>query len=404
MATKKLEPEPPAAVDRGMRPAWCVLACGIAAAMHVGKLPPAIPALQQDLGVGVVQSAWLLSAIQCAAMVAGLGLALACTRIGLRRSFAAGLAILALASASGGLSRDAGDMLLARAVESVGLLLVVTSGPALLRSVAPAGRDGWLLAVWGTFMPAGVAIAMLLAPPVILRAGWSGWWLACAVPTALAGWAFHGLMPKRPGDAGIPRIDAVALGRDVVGSPGPGLVGLAFGLYSGTWLLVIGFLPAMLTDHGFSLAAAARVAAVATIGNVAGNLLAGLLLRRGWQPRYVLATGFASLVPLLVAMFADLGQPAAARIAAAIAFSAIGGVIPGTLFPLAARVAPAESAIAATTGWMVQLSALGQIAIPPLVASRVVAGGWPAATPVAILVMLAAIATGLALGPRHFRR
>ena len=43
-------------------PAWIIVLSGIVIAMHVGKMPPAIPVLQQALGVGLVQ---------CLAMIPG---------------------------------------------------------------------------------------------------------------------------------------------------------------------------------------------------------------------------------------------------------------------------------------------------------------------------------------------
>ena len=60
-----------------------------------------------------------------------------------------------------------------------------------------------------------------------------------------------------------------------------------------------------------------------------------------------------------------------------LAFSAIGGVIPGTLFALAVHVAPSEHTLSTTVGWMQQWSAFGQFVGPPLVAWVAgVAGGW----------------------------
>jgi len=58
-------------------------------------------------------------------------------------------------------------------------------------------------------------------------------------------------------------------------------------------------------------------------------------------------------------------------------FSLMGGLIPGSLFSLAVRLAPRENAISTTVGWMTQCSALGQFAGPPMVGWVAgVAGGW----------------------------
>jgi MFS transporter, CP family, cyanate transporter len=69
--------------------------------------------------------------------------------------------------------------------------------------------------------------------------------------------------------------------------------------------------------------------------------------------------------------------PTMLRYAAVLLFSALGGLVPSTLFSLAARVAPDEGTVSSTVGWMQQGSALGLFVVPPLlawVASQ--AGGW----------------------------
>ena len=50
------------------RAAWMVVFAGGVAALQVGKLPPALPALQAELGLTLVQSGFLLSMVQLAGM------------------------------------------------------------------------------------------------------------------------------------------------------------------------------------------------------------------------------------------------------------------------------------------------------------------------------------------------
>ncbi len=58
-------------------------------------------------------------------------------------------------------------------------------------------------------------------------------------------------------------------------------------------------------------------------------------------------------------------------------FSSVGGLVPGTLFALAVRLAPSGQTVSTTVGWVQQLSALGQFLGPPLVAWLAArAGGW----------------------------
>ena len=49
-----------------------VILAGVSAAMHVGKMPPAIPVLRDALGITLLQAGFLLSLVQFAGMVAGI--------------------------------------------------------------------------------------------------------------------------------------------------------------------------------------------------------------------------------------------------------------------------------------------------------------------------------------------
>jgi MFS family permease len=168
--------------------------------------------------------------------------------------------------------------------------------------------------------------------------------------------------------------------RHTLSSRGVWLIAISFAVYSGQWLAVIGFLPSIYTQAGVSGAATGVLTALAAAVNMIGNIGSGRLLHRGVKPTTLLVLGFVAMALATVLAFAGAhgaGAPAALRYVAVLAFSAIGGVIPATLFALAVRVAPSEQTLSTTVGWVQQWSAFGQFAGPPLaawVASR--AGGW----------------------------
>ena len=58
---------------------------GVTAALHVGKLPPALPVLREALGVTLLQAGFLLSLVQLAGMTCGLLVGLAADGLGLSR-------------------------------------------------------------------------------------------------------------------------------------------------------------------------------------------------------------------------------------------------------------------------------------------------------------------------------
>ncbi|HET6827875.1 MAG TPA: MFS transporter, partial [Ramlibacter sp.] len=109
----------------------------------------------------------------------------------------------------------------------------------------------------------------------------------------------------------------------------------------------------------------------------------GWLLQRGWPARTLLSVGLGTMALGAAVAFAPLPQllpqdgAAVIRFAGMLLFSGVGGMVPGTLFSMAVRIAPGPGTLATTVGWMQQWSSIGQFSGPPLVAwvaSRT--GGW----------------------------
>lgn len=366
----------------GFDPAWIVIAAGVCAALHVGKLPPAIAALQAALGLTLVQAGFLLSLVQLAGMLLGVVFGLASDTLGPRRSVVLGLSVLTLASTLGGASTAVPLLMGLRALEGFGFLLVVLPAPGLVHRFAAPGRSNVLLGFWGAYMPFGTAVALLAGPLWIEALGWRAWWwLLAAVSAGMALVVARGLPEVPPSTSvagGGPALAARV--RRTLGSRGPWLVALSFSVYSSQWLAVIGFLPAIYTQAGVSGAATGVLTALAAAVNMIGNMAAGRLQHAGLAPTRLLTIGFVTMGLAATAAFAGgagQGLPPWARYGAVLAFSAVGGLIPGTLFALAVRLAPDGHTLGTTVGWVQQWSAFGQFVGPPLVAwiaSRV--GGW----------------------------
>jgi cyanate permease len=273
-----------------------------------------------------------------------------------------------------------------RALEGFGFLLVVLPAPGLIHRLVAPQRLSLMLGVWGTYMPLATALALLVGTMWIDAYGWrSWWWVLAAVPLAVAVWFVRAVpaLAARAASTAVARAAPatwLARLRHTLTAPGPWLVAVTFALYSGQWLAVIGFLPAIYTQAGLSGMATGVLTALAAAVNMLGNLAAGRLQHRGARPQAMLVLGFVTMGLAAFAAFAGetgTGLPAWQRYAAVLVFSAVGGLIPATLFTLAVRLAPGEHTLATTVGWVQQWSALGQFAGPPLVAwvaSR--AGGW----------------------------
>ena len=62
-----------------------LVAAGIVAAFHVGKVPPAIPSIREELGASLSQAGWLLSMVNLVTALGGMAIALTADRFGHRR-------------------------------------------------------------------------------------------------------------------------------------------------------------------------------------------------------------------------------------------------------------------------------------------------------------------------------
>jgi len=379
---------------RRMEPTVVVIAAGVCAALHIGKLPPAITTLGEALGLTLVQAGFLLSLVQAAGMTLGLAFGAVADGLGLRRSMIAGLCVLGLASLLGGAATGVQALMLLRVLEGFGFLLVVLPAPGLVRQLVAPGRVSLMLGVWGAYMPFATALALLTGPLFIGLLGWRGWWwglggLSLAMAAALARAVPADPAARPSGPAPPPaRAQAAAAStstwasrlRLTLAAPGPWLVAVTFAMYSGQWLAVIGFLPAIYAQAGVAGGATAVLTALAAAANIAGNIGSGRLLQRGVPAPRLLAAGFATMALAAVAAFAGGvggGLPGWLKYVAVLCFSGVGGLIPATLFALALRLAPGPATLSTTVGWVQQWSALGQFAGPPAVAwVASQAGGW----------------------------
>jgi MFS family permease len=400
--------------------AFAVMAAGVAAALHVGKLPPAVPALQADLGVGLVEAGFLLGLVQAAGMTLGIGVGLAADVIGLRRSMLAGLILIACASLLGGLAgvlvhdrTQVFPLLLAlRASEGLGFLLVVMPGPALIRTVVPLQAEKAAMGLWGAYMPLGVALALLIGPAFIAWGGWAGWWWALSLLcVAAAVWVARDVPRDKPRQAAAAEGWPMRL-RTTLTHTDAWLLALAFAVYSSQWMAVIGFLPAIYVDAGVPAGWTAALTALAAAANIVGNVMGGRLLQRGIAPGRLLRWGYAVMALGSIAAFVQIGAgedalgfPPALRYAAVCLFSLGGGVVPATLFMLGVRLAPGPSTVSTTIGMMQQTSSFGQFAAPPAVAWIAHhAGGWQWTWTVTLAASLAGIALAGRLARAAARR
>lgn len=113
----------PAAAELAQRTRWgyvtLLIASGIGAAMPVGKVPPALGALQRELHLTIVGAAWVISMFSVIGALLGLLAGSVADRLGARRAAVMGLAGMAAASLVGGHAANASVLLVPAALAAL---------------------------------------------------------------------------------------------------------------------------------------------------------------------------------------------------------------------------------------------------------------------------------------------
>ncbi|MDH6595167.1 DHA1 family inner membrane transport protein [Variovorax sp. TBS-050B] len=374
-----------------------VVAAGVVASLQVGKVAIAVPLLRTDFGLDLSMVGWLMAIFSLLGVLGAVPVGAWVARAGDRRLLLAGLLAIAIGSALGAAAHGVALLLAGRLIEGLGFVLITIAGPSVLqRLVAPAGQD-LAFAIWSCFMPTGIAIALFSGA---LLEGWRGFWLLNAALAVILAVLLRAGVP-RAADGGA----AVSLGgmcRDAattLRAGGPALIAGAFVVYSLQFFALFSFLPVLLIERlGVGTAAAGALSALACCVNVAGNLAAGMLLKRG-AARWLLAASASAFMGLaaLGIFLPVFGAPA--TFVLCLVFSGAGGLLPATLIGSSPLTAPSPRLAPMAMGLLMLGSNLGQMAGPVLVGSAVDAHGWPAATAIVAVAGVAGVL--LALGLRR---
>ncbi|HGL4261344.1 MFS transporter [Burkholderia dolosa] len=368
-----------------------VVLASIVAALHVGKATIALPALEREFGGSLASLSTIMSVFPFVGVFGGIAAGLLVRRWGDRRLLIAGLLILATSSVAGALSHGFALLLATRFAEGLGFVIVVVAAPAVLNRVTPPARRNVVFGVWSTFMPAGIALSMLVGP---LVGGWRNGWLAAAALTFVAAAAVPVTTRAdtgRPNDA-VPSIGRAL--RDVLASRATTLLALGFATYNVQFFAAMTFLPVFLMQRlGVAVDTAGSISAAIVAACVIGNLTAGWLLSRGARPGIVMAATSVAIGAAGAGLF-SAATPAPLAVALGFAFSAIAGMLPATILACAPGSARSPSLAPLSIGWVVQGNYLGQVIGPLAIGSIVGAFGWSGG----IGLMLAAAAVGAAIG------
>lgn len=374
------------------------------AGMQLGKAAPALPALRAEFALDLIAAGFIASAFNAIAAALGIAGGGVVDRFGHRRVLIAGLLTLAVGAALGGFADRASWLLGSRLIEGMGFVAIVVAAPSLIALAADPRHQRLALGMWGTYMPAGMALIIAAAPLLLGTVGWRALWqgnaaLVLVVLGALV-WATRGgvgaIEAVRP-PAAAPAFTRRSVIRTVT-RPGPWLLGACFAAYTLQWIAVMAWLPTFLIEEqGRSLLESSLLTALVIAVNIVGNLAGGWLLHRN-VPRWLLIALANGGMGLLALGILSATLPDLVKYLMALAFSGFGGILPASVLSGAPVHAPSPGLIGVTNGVIVQGANLGSLAGPPALAALVTgAGGWQGGSWLLLVAGLLGVALALAL-------
>ena len=357
-----------------------IIATGVAAALFIGKAPPCLPHIREELGISLFTAGWVASIFHILGAIFGLFAGLLADRLGPEKVIIGSLIVLIFGALLGSWANSAELLLFSRVLEGAGYAATFVSAPSLIAVNSPPKNRAAAVSLWSSTTPIGMTIALIFSPLLIESYSWRANWFLTAATAGLfllifSFWVLPRLNPiPRSNKGSIENIKVVTT------SPAPWLLAIVFMNYTFQWVTMMVWLPTFgIEERELSLALTAWITALAIAVNVPGNWVGSWLIHNGIS-RWLLIL-FGTLVMGSTSIFIFSEQLSdGLRFILVLIFSFCGGVQPAALVSGATFYSPTKLHLGATNGFMYQGSQSGSVFGPPIIAAIVTqTGKWESA-------------------------
>jgi MFS family permease len=278
----------------------------------------------------------------------------------------AGALIMAIGAILFGTVSGPGWLLAARAVEAAGYVLAVVAAPAYLATSAPGRLRTAFLALWGSVVPVGFALANLVAASLTDLTSLSNAFLVFAVPLAV--FALLVLTMEQSNIAERPGAEPRSASDGAIAW----VLVLGFGAYVYLSMGFFNFLPKFVHSQPNEQLPPGIVALFVPAGSfTAASVLTKL---RGQSVLLVAMAGFLSIAGSACLVFST--EAHGGIVMAIYAFSC--GICASSLFASVPLPAGTPRSSVRTIGAMAQAGGMATLIGPPLAGSIIGNFGWPA--------------------------
>ena len=356
---------PLSSLARDLRLAIVILFCGALSGINIAKLAPTITTLAAEFDLSLAQIGVLASIFTIIMVIAGSLIGGFVQGVGAKRVLLAALLVACIGnivSLSGGsvIALYAG-----RAIEGISLIALTLTAPTILAQHTAFSHRGWVMGIWGGFMPLGCGLAIISAPYLIKQGGWQLVWqsgLVFSVFVCSLGWLFipNDSRPIRYSFDIIPLRRAVCL-------PLLMFIGLSFACHSLVYQTLIQFTPLITQSFaGISATEGALITGLFCLLNFFGNLIAGRALQLGREPAHIIRFVFSIVPLLLIALILFHDSSPLLFLLLSLVGLVTGGSAP-IFFYLVSRSNQNPKDLPMFVAWTFQIQGLGMLIGPALV-------------------------------------
>ena len=256
-----------------------------AGAMCLNKVAPIVPFLTESMGLaGAGQAGLLMSVFVFSGIFLAIPSGVIITKFGYYKTGIVALAATFAGSVAGAFDPGYAVMLASRVVEGIGLILLMTLGPAAVGQVFSDAKRGSAMGLLMCFMAFGQITMFNLAPRIAEASAWENvWWFTAGYALLfLVIWtvALRNLDATLENNSREPAgtEKAALLLKAVFANKGVWLVGLTLMVYLIAEQGVISFLPTYLTEvRGMDAASAGSMVSIAPLVGIPVGIVTGMI-------------------------------------------------------------------------------------------------------------------------------
>ena len=365
---------------KGWVSATALIVVGVLTAIQYGKVAPCLPDMMERLGISVSDGGLLMSAFALSALVMAIVGGVLIDKFGVRSIGIAGLAVSLAGNIVGLFEVPVAVLMLTRVLEGIGYGVISVCGPVVISAWYSPEKRGIASGFWGSYVGAGVLVAMVSANPLLASGTWMNMWTFALITLGIAFLLFLLFVRMPPQDE---RQDADVREENSEASllkgflaPGAVLLGLMFLLLDFGLDSFNNFSVTYLNEYlGFEYGSANLISPIGCITMILGSLVGAVVLAKSKNRGLVLLVTIVLSTACFFLQFRLEGDFMVMLVYQSIA-AAIYGALPAMFYALVPEVATSRKTVGAAVAVVILGQNVGTLIGPTIVGMVVDASSW----------------------------